>query len=138
MLWRRAGARSKRSQDPMLSRRGLLGGETAPPARGISSGNKAILESVERALIDTLGGSAEAATLFFMEKRGLKLTRLSGDAEVFVEALRAIFGLGSAELMKGMLKELRLKEAEIGRDGLVHDFAEVIERTLRGLGAEVI
>jgi hypothetical protein len=52
----------------------------------VSSGNKAVLESVERALLDTLGGSAQAATLYFMEKGGLKLTRLSGNAG-FVEAL---------------------------------------------------
>jgi hypothetical protein len=38
--------------------------------------------------------------------------------------------------MRGILEELRLKEAELGRDGLVQDFAGVIERALRAVGAE--
>ena len=101
-----------------------------------SSGNEAVLECVEKGLLDTLGGSAEAATLYFIEtKGGLKLSRVSRNPEAFVEALRVIFGLGSAELLKAILKELRLKEAKLGRDTLVHRFADVVERALEQLGA---
>jgi hypothetical protein len=101
-----------------------------------SSGNQAVLECVEKGLLDTLGVSAEAATLYFLEmKEGVELSRVSRDPEGFVEALRAIFGAGSAELMKAILTELRSKEARTGRDRVVRDFADAIERALRPVDA---
>jgi len=120
----------------MPSGRPLLGGSKAGlDGKGSSSGNRAILECVEKGLLEALGGSAEAATLYFLEtKEGVKLSRVSRNPEGLVEALRAIFGAGSAELMKAILKELRLKEDKTGRDRLVRDFADVIERALKPVG----
>jgi hypothetical protein len=120
----------------MTSGRSLFGGKTRPNDEESSSGNQAIRECVEKGLLDTLGGSAEAATLYFIEtKGGVKLSKVSRDPEGFVEALGAIFGRGSVELMKGILKELRLKEAKLGRDSLVRDFADFLERAIKPAGA---
>ena len=125
------GSRGSR-ETPMPSGRSLFGGKAPLSDKESSFGNQAILECVEKGLLDTLGGSAEAATLYFVEtKGGLKLSRVSRDPSGFVEALRVIFGPGSAVLMKAILKELRLKEAKFGRDRLVHDFADVIEGALK-------
>ena len=115
----------------MPSGRLLFGGKACANDKEASSGNQAVLECVEKGLLETLGGSAEAATLYFIEmKGGLKLSRISRNPDGFVKALRVIFGPGSAELMRSILKELRIKEAKLGRDRLVHDFASVIERAL--------
>jgi hypothetical protein len=96
-----------------------------------SSSNRAVLGCVEKALLDTLGGSAEAATLYFIEtKGGVKLSKVSRDPQGFVEALRAIFGAGSVELMKAILREIRSREPELAGDGLVQQFAAVMERAL--------
>ncbi|HUK75388.1 MAG TPA: hypothetical protein VLU99_06300 [Nitrososphaerales archaeon] len=120
----------------MTSGRSLFGGKARPNDKEGSSGNQAIRECVEKGLLDTLGGSAEAATLYFIEtKGGVKLSKVSRDPEGFLEALRAIFGQGSVELMKAILKELRLKEAKLGRDRLVHDFADFLERAIKPAGA---
>jgi hypothetical protein len=100
-----------------------------------SSSNQAVLQCVEKALLDTLGESAETATLYFIETNcGVKLSKVSRDPEGFVQALRAIFGAGSAELMKAILREVRSKEAELGQDKHVRGFAAVMERALESDG----
>jgi len=124
----------------MPSGRAIFGGNRPRLDEGeSSSGNQAVLECVEKGLLDTLGGSAEAAALYFIEtKGGLELGRISGNPDGFVEALRVIFGLGSAELLKAILRELRSKEVELGRDKVVRDFADVIERAVESVEAGVI
>jgi hypothetical protein len=120
----------------MTSGRSLFGGKARPNDKEASSGNKAILECVEKGLLYTLGGSAESATLYFIEtKGGVKLNEMSRDPEGFLEALRSIFGPGSGELIKAILKELRLKEAELGKDRLLRDFADFLERAIKPAGA---
>jgi hypothetical protein len=100
-----------------------------------SSSNRAVLQCVEKALLYTLGGSAEAATLYFIETMGgVKLSKVSRDPERLVEALRAIFGSGSAELIKAILREIRSREAELGRDKRVQAFAAVMELALDSEG----
>jgi len=111
----------------------LFGGNrTGLPDKEVSSGNQAIIECVEKGLINTLGVSAEAGAVYFIELNGgLRLSRISGNPDGFVEVLRSIFGRGSAELLKAISKELRVKEARLGRDKLLHDFAAVIERAVK-------
>jgi len=117
----------------MPSGRVLFGGsKTGLPDREVSSGNQAILECVEKGMINTFGVSAKAAALYFIELNGgLKLSRISGDPHRLVKVLRIIFGPGSAELLKAISKELRLKEARLGRDKLLQDFATVIDRAIK-------
>lgn len=124
-------------ESKMPSERALFGGSKArPDEKGSSSGNQAILECVENGMLDTLGRTAKEATLYFLEtKEGVNLNEISRDPDAFVEALREIFGQGRAELMKAILKELRSREAELGRDKLVHDFADFLQRTLKRSGA---
>lgn len=105
----------------------------------ISTGNDAILECVEKGLLDTLGGSAEEATLYFLEVRGgLKRSGIPGDPEGFTYSLRAIFGSGSAELLKAILGELRLKEAKQPRDKPLHDFAKVVEQAIKSVESGIL
>ena len=117
----------------MNSGRVLLGGsKTSLPAKEVSSGNQTILECVEKGMINTLGVSSEAATLYFIELNGgMKLSRISDSPEEFVRVLRVIFGQGSGELLKAISRQLRLKEAKLGRDKPLHDFATVIERAIK-------
>jgi hypothetical protein len=116
----------------MVSGRMLFGGnKTGLPDKEGKSGNQAILECVEKGLLSSLGVSAEAATLYFIELNGgLKLSRISDNPHKFVEVLRVIFGAGSAELLKAISRELRLKEAK-GRDRLLRDFAAVVEQAIK-------
>lgn len=114
----------------MHSGRVSLGGtKTSQSGKGVSTGNQAVLECVEKGLIDTLGVSSKAATLYFIELNGgMKLDKISGDPDGFVKILRAIFGPESAELLKVISRELRLKEAKQGRDKVLQDFASAVER----------
>jgi len=117
----------------MNSGRVLLGGsKTSLPAKEVSSGNQTILECVEKGMINTLGVSSEAATLYFIELNGgMKLSRISDSPEEFVRVLRVIFGQGSGELMKASARELRCRGAKLGRDKVLQDFSDVIERAIK-------
>jgi hypothetical protein len=100
-----------------------------------SSGDQLVLRCVEKALSDTLGGSAQAATFYFIETNGgVKLSKVCRDPEAFVEALRLIFGAGSAELTKAILREIRSRDAELGRDKQVRKFAAAMERAAESGG----
>jgi|SRR5271155_2705500 len=119
----------------MPRERSLFSDEPDLGEKRSSSSNQAILQCVEKALLDTLGGSAEAATLYFIEtKGGVKLSKVSRDPEGFVEALRLIFGAGSAELVKAISREIGSRGAELGRDKRVRRFAAVLERALESDG----
>ena len=92
--------------------------------------SQTILDCVGRGL-DILGESAKASTIYFVEVRGgVKFNQISNKPDEFVNSLRAIFGLGSLELLKSILKELRLEEARSRDDGPLRDFAEAVERGL--------
>jgi len=117
----------------MHSGRVLLGGsKTSLPAKDVSSGNQTILECVEKGMINTLGVSSEAATMYFIELNGgMKLSRISDSPEEFVRVLRVIFGQGSGELLKAISRELRSRGAKLGRDKVLQDFSDVIERAIK-------
>jgi len=113
--------------------------KTGLSSKGVSSANQAILECVEKGLISTLGVSSKAATLYFIELNGgMKLDRISSNPDGFVKVLRAIFGPGSAELLKAISRELRLKEARQGRDKVLQDFSSAVERAIRSKAAGAI
>ena len=108
------------------------GGKAGLPAKEVPTRNQVILDCVEKGLLNALGVSAEAATLYFIELNGgLQLSRISGSPDRLVEVLRVIFGARSAELLKAISRQLRLKEAKLGRDKPLHDFATVIERAIK-------
>ncbi len=105
----------------------------------IPSESQEILECVERALRATLGESPAAATLYFIESKGsMTLSRIPGDPGGFADALRTIFGRGSAELLKSILRELRSKETKLERGKPLHDFSDVIEMALESVEAGII
>ncbi len=113
--------------------------KTGLNSAGVSSENQTILACVEKGLLSTLGASARAATLYFVEsKGGLKLNQVSGDPEGFTNALRGIFGLGSAELLKSILRELRLKETKLERDKSLSHFASVIQQAIESIEAGIV
>lgn len=113
--------------------------KTSVSDKVVSSGNQAILECVEKGMIDTLGVSSEAATLYFIELNGgMKLARISGNPDEFVRVLRTIFGAGSAELLKAISRELRLKDAQLGRDKVLQNFATAVERAIKSKAAGAI
>jgi|GEM_PF-6163465 len=115
------------------------GNKTSLSDKEVSSRNQAILECVEKGLINALGVSSKAATLYFIELNGgMKLDRISSNPDAFVKVLRVIFGPGSAELLKAISRELRLKEAKHGRDKVLQDFASVVERAIKSKAAGVV
>ncbi|HEV2389306.1 MAG TPA: hypothetical protein VGS04_01140, partial [Nitrososphaerales archaeon] len=75
---------------------------------------------------------SEAATLYFLELNGgMKLDMISSNPDGFVRVLRVIFGAGSAELLKAISRELRLKEAQLGGDKVLQNFASAVERAVK-------
>lgn len=115
------------------------GNKTSLTGKVVSSGNQAILECVEKGMIDTLGVSSEAATLYFIELNGgMRLDRISSDPGGFVRVLRVIFGPGSEELLKAISRELRLKETKQGQDKILQDFASAVERAIKSKAAGAI
>ena len=110
--------------------------KTSVSDRAVLSGNQAILECVEKGMIDTLGVSSEAATRYFLELNGgMKLDMISSNPDGFVRVLRVIFGPGSAELLRAISRELRLKDAQLGRDKVLQDFASAVDRAIKSKAA---
>jgi hypothetical protein len=115
------------------------GNKTSLGDKEVSSGNQAILECVEKGLINSLGVSSKAATLYFIELNGgMKLDRISSNPDAFVKVLRVIFGQGSEELLKAIARELRLKEAKQGGDKVLQEFAGVVERAVKSKAAGAV
>lgn len=107
--------------------------EEPQPPEDASASDRIILECIETGLKRILGESAEAATLFFVMSRGnLKKEQIPGDPQGFVEAVQTIFGLGSAELLKSVLKELRGRESGPAWDERMSAFARVTESAIGG------
>lgn len=118
----------------------MVRGSTPPSSReephppgDVSTSDRVILECIETGLRRILGESAEAATLFFVMSRGnLKKEQIPGDPQGFVDAVQTIFGLGSAELLKSILKEIRAREPGPAWDERMSEFARVAERAVGG------
>jgi hypothetical protein len=109
------------------------------PSETFQPGDRAILQGVETGLTETMGASAESATLYFVESiGGMKPSMIPSDPDGFADALRKIFGHGSAELLKSILKELRLRQSKSGRDERLHDFVEAMEKALKSVETGVI
>lgn len=97
----------------------------------MSRESQAVLECIEVGLRGALGESSEVATFYFLQtKGGLEAGTIPGDPHRFVHTLRTIFGLGSAVLLRSILKELHAVEAELGREGIVGQFADVLEKEI--------
>jgi hypothetical protein len=113
-----------------MGRRGV----SSEPVEDLSGGARVVLDCVERGLFGMLGESAEAATLYFIGSRGgMKLSNIPDNPDWFVESLRNIFGLGTDELLRAILRELRAKEGGRAKDKVQRQFAEALESAIRSI-----